>query len=78
MTCVPAHRRTLARVQADQHDLLAELFQLAPVLPVLRIVDERAQIHLVPRRQMAQQMVRADLVPLVRRERDAVDQKQQT
>jgi hypothetical protein len=51
--------------------------QRGHVNPVGRIVDEGAKVQLVARGEVAQQVVRTDLVALVRRKRNAVAQKQQ-
>ena len=55
----------------------AQRFDARHVLPVVRIVDEGGQVHPVRQRQMFQEVVRADLVALVRRIRNPVDQQQQ-
>jgi hypothetical protein len=44
---------------------------------VVRVVDEGAQVHLMPRHQVLEQVVRAHLVALVGRVRQAVHQVQQ-
>ena len=44
---------------------------------VFRHINERAQVHGEAPREMAQQVVRPDLVTLVGRERDPVDQVEQ-
>jgi hypothetical protein len=44
------------------------------VLLVVGIVDERAQKNPVPCREVFQKMVRTNLVPLVRRVRQAMDE----
>src|SRR4051794_3139529 len=42
------------------------------MLPILRVVDERAEMHAVVLRQVAEEVPGADLVPLGRRVGDAV------
>jgi len=46
------------------------------MLQVRRIIDKTAEMHNMPRGEMRQNRMRANLLALVRRKRDAMTQKQ--
>jgi hypothetical protein len=53
-----------------------QLAQRGQVARIVRGVDEAADVHTVPARQVAQQVIGPNLVALVRRERQAVGEEQ--
>jgi hypothetical protein len=75
----PAQARQLgeAAMQRQQLHLGAPLLERVAILPVVRIVDEGAEMDAISLAQMPQQMERADLVALVGRVRDAVSEEKQ-
>jgi len=74
----PAQARDAAQPRIDRAQVRAgaQPLDLARVAQVVRVVDERAEEHAVAPRQVAQQVVRPDLVALVGRIRDPVRQQQ--
>ncbi len=55
----------------------AQLFDCVDVLPIIGIIDKSAEMDVIALRQMLEQMVGADLVPLVGRVGHAVNKEKE-